>query len=278
MAGADPRLVPARPDLAAARLRGVVAAARYAEGVMRRVRVARAVLREGPGPARAASELLFGEEFEVFEEAEGRAWGQALRDSYVGWVDAAALGACGAVPTHRVAVPLAHLYPRPDVRAPDPVPLPFGARLAVTGAEGVFLAAEGGFVPAFHLAPLGSVEADPVAVAERFLGAPYLWGGRTWLGIDCSGLVQLALTAAGRPCPRDSDLQAAGVGRQLGAEEALGRGDLVFWRGHVGMMRDGETLLHANAHHMAVASEPLAAAAARIAASGGGPVICRRRP
>jgi cell wall-associated NlpC family hydrolase len=129
-------------------------------------------------------------------------------------------------------------------------------------------------VPRAHLAP---VAGDFVAQAERFLGAPYLWGGRSARGIDCSALVQLALLAAGREAPRDSDMQAALLGTELPARAALRRGDLVFWKGHVGIMRDRDTLIHANAHHMAVAAEPFGPAAARIAAAGGGPVTGRRR-
>jgi cell wall-associated NlpC family hydrolase len=124
-----------------------------------------------------------------------------------------------------------------------------------------------GYLPARHLAPLDRVEPDFVAVAERFLGTPYLWGGKTNNGVDCSGLVQVALAACGMPCPRDSDMQE----RALGAPVALAdsrRGDLLFWKGHVAIVRDAATLLHANAFHMMVAVEPIAEALARIEAAG----------
>jgi cell wall-associated NlpC family hydrolase len=273
---ADPRLTPARPDLAAARLRGVVAAPRYAEGVIQQVAAPVARLWSGPDRQRVASELLHGEAFEVFDWAGGLAWGQAPRDSYVGYVEAAALAPPGPSPTHRVAVPLSHLYPEADVRAPPLHPLPFGSLLAATGEAGRFLVTPGGFVPAVHVRPAGEPEPDTVAVAERFLGAPYVWGGRTLLGIDCSGLVQAALGAAGLPCPRDSDQQAA-LGAPLPEGAGPGRGDLLFWRGHVAMMVDGGRMIHANAFHMAVAIEPAAGAIARIEAQGGGPLTAIRR-
>ncbi|HEU0223483.1 MAG TPA: NlpC/P60 family protein [Paracoccaceae bacterium] len=277
MALHDPRVTPARPDLAALRLKGQVAAERYVAGELLRVSVPAATLWSGPEARRAGSQLLFGETFELFERSGGLAWGQAPRDSYVGYVEEAALGPLREERTHRVAVPLSHIYPAPDAKEPPVLQLPFGAELSVRGEADRFLAVARGFVPVAHLRELGRFEPEPVAVAERFRGAPYLWGGRTMLGIDCSGLVQLALAAAGIPCPRDTDMQAAEVGQPLAEGARLRRGDLVFWQGHVGLMQDEERLIHANAFHMGVASEPLAQAAARIARTGGGPVTARRR-
>ena len=178
-------------------------------------------------------------------------------------------------PSHRITALWSQVYPRPAVRARVQSELPFLAEVAIAGTTGAFARLRtGGHVPRAHLAPLAG---DFVAQAERFLGVPYLWGGRSARGIDCSGLVQIALLATGRVAPRDTDMQAALLGREIRARTLLRRGDLVFWKGHVGIMRDPETLLHANGHHMAVASEPLAQATARIAASGGGPVTVRRR-
>ena len=128
-----------------------------------------------------------------------------------------------------------------------------------------------------HLAPIGAgFETDAAGVALRFLGAPYLWGGRESLGLDCSGLVQQALAACGKACPRDTDMQA-GIGVAV-APGDLARGDLVFWKGHVGMMLDAERMVHANGHHMATVVEPLAEAIARIEAAGYGPPTAYRRP
>jgi hypothetical protein len=227
-----------------------------------------------PG-AQRATQLLHGETFTVYERrADGRAWGQAALDGYVGYVDACHLGR--AVGTgRRVTALWSHLYARPDVKAAVKHELPFLAEIPVSGTSGIFCKLRGGgFVPHAHLEP---VEGDFVAQAERFVGVPYLWGGRSARGVDCSGLVQIALLATGRVAPRDTDMQAALLGCDIGARTPLRRGDLVFWKGHVGIMRDAETLLHANAHHMAVAAEPLAAVTARVAAAGAGAITARRR-
>jgi hypothetical protein len=272
------RLVPARPDLAAEHLRGEVTAPRYSAGEPRRVSVPLLDLTAGPDPAaERATQLVCGEAFTVYElRPDGLAWGQAASDGYVGYVRADGLGqgspAGGRV---RVTAPWSQVYARPQVRARTVAELPCLAEVALAGTADAFARLRsGGFVPRAHLVPVE----DWVGLAERFVGAPYLWGGRSARGIDCSGLVQVALLASGRAAPRDSDMQAAALGSALPARARLRRGDLVFWSGHVGIMRDGLTLLHANAHHMAVVAEPLVAAAARIAAAGGGPVLQRRRP
>lgn len=272
------RLTPARADLAAARLAGRVEAARFAEG--RPARVTAPLLDLTLEPAAAAglaTQLLLGEAFTVYEDrADGLAWGQAGRDGYVGYVAAAGLGPAGAAAGRRVTALASHRYGAPSAKARVAGPIPFLAEVEVVGEEAGFAAlAGGGFVPAQHLAPWTG---DAAAAAERFLGAPYLWGGRSAAGVDCSGLVQLALAAAGIAAPRDSDMQAALAGQALAEDAPALRGDLVFWRGHVGMMLDPETLIHANGHHMAVVREPLETAAGRIAAGGGGPITGRRRP
>jgi cell wall-associated NlpC family hydrolase len=271
------RLTPARPDLAARRLEGRVAAARFVDGAPRRVAAGLLDLRLDPDPeAGLATQLLYGEPFTVYElHADGLAWGQSEADGYVGYVAADGLGPDRPA-GRRVTAPASHRYAAPAVKARAIQALPFLADLDVAGETRGFAAlADGGFAPLAHLAALTG---DAVDVASRLLGAPYLWGGRSAAGLDCSALVQLALAASGQPAPRDSDMQAALVGAALAPDAPLRRGDLVFWSGHVGLMADAETLLHANAHHMAVALEPLAPAAARIAAAGGGPVTARRRP
>jgi len=276
----DPRLTPARPDLAAESLRGSVEAERYVAPERRRVLVGLLPLRAAPAEKGLAAELPHGLEVDVYEvAANGMAWVQSARDGYVGYVPAAALEAPSPPATHRVSAPLSHLYGlwgAPDLKSAPFFPLPMNARLSGRIEGEWFLTHDAKAVPARHVAPLDAPEADWVAAAERLLGAPYLWGGHSLLGVDCSGLVQEALDAAGVAFPRDSDLQAA-----AGAPadpDALRRGDLVFWRGHVGIMLDGATLLHANAHHMAVAAEPLADAVARIAATETGAPTAFRRP
>jgi cell wall-associated NlpC family hydrolase len=271
----DPRLTPARPDLAAKHLEGKVRAARYVEGLLREVVEPQAPLRRAPrGDAPLDTEALLGERITVYEVTEeGWAWGQLAGDQYVGWVPASALDEPGPEPTHRVCVLRTLVFPGPDIRLPPSAALPFAARLAIAGSQERFgVTAAGGYVPALHLAPVDVVEPDFVALAARFLGAPYLWGGKTSLGIDCSGLVQVALTACGICCPRDSDMQEQVLGAAIAADRDfsnLRRGDLVFWGGHVAIVRDPHTLIHANAHHMAVAIEPLSDAVARIGESGG---------
>jgi cell wall-associated NlpC family hydrolase len=276
----DPRCHPYRPDLAAEELRGRVAAQRYVRGELRQVaRGTTALLRRPEERAAWASEALFGELVTVYEEAQGWAWGQLQRDGYVGYLSAAALSTEIAVATHRVQALGTFLYPMADIKAAPLMPLSMNAAVAVAERDGAFARlVDGRFVPARHLAAANLPAPDFVAIAAAFLGVPYLWGGKTRLGVDCSGLLQLALHAAGYLCPRDSDMQRAlGSTIAVGADLAeLVRGDLVFWQGHVGMMADAAMLLHANAHHMAVVLEPLAEVVARQQGQGS-PLAAVRR-
>ena len=277
----DPRLTPARPDLAAAHLRGLVTAPDYVEGRAMQVVIGIADLQHEPSHyAPLDTQALFGENVTLYEDQEGWGWVQLARDGYVGYLPAAALGPARA-PTHRIAALRTHAYPAPTIKRPPRLALSLGALVDVARFDGDFaVTADGLFLCAKHLAPIDAREPDFVAVAERFLETPYLWGGRTSDGVDCSGLAQTALTAAGIPAPRDSDMQEAALGRPLPLGDALAhlrRGDLAFWKGHVGIMRDGATLLHANGWAMKVMSEPLAEARARIEKNGGGAVASIRR-
>jgi cell wall-associated NlpC family hydrolase len=203
--------------------------------------------------------------------AEGWAWGQLAADGYVGWLSANALSPAGPSATHKVTALRTFAFPGPSIKLPPLEALPLGARVAIARFEDrLAVTRSGAYVPALHLASLDFVEPDFVAVAERFLGVPYLWGGKTALGLDCSGLVQVALTATGRICLRDSDMQEQALGALVphAEEGALQRGDLVFWKGHVAIVRDCATLIHANAFHMAVAIEPLGEAITRISEAG----------
>ena len=214
----DPRVTPARADLAAKALEGKVSAARYVEGRVYEVVDPQAPLRLEPLPdAPLATEALAGERVTIYEaNAEGWAWGQLAADGYVGWLPGNALVEPGAPPTHKVTVPRTLVFPGPSIRLPPSQALPFGARLAVARTHGRFaVTRSGAYVPDIHLAPIDAYEADFVAVAERFVGAPYLWGGKTALGLDCSGLVQIALTACGIACPRDSDMQEVALGKPV---------------------------------------------------------------
>jgi len=269
----DPRTTAARPDLAAAHLKGQVQAARFVEGTLRQVIAPSAPVRRVPSPdAPLDTEMLHGEQIAIYETTEeGWAWGQAELDSYVGWVPAGALGDVMVAPTGRVSALRTLVFPGPDIKQPPLEALSFGSRVTVARREGEFaVTASAGFIPTRHIAPLESREPDFVAVAQRFIGTPYLWGGRSSLGLDCSGLVQIALQSAGMKCPRDSDMQAVfGSPVDFGGDPgALKRGDLVCWKGHIGIVSAPGRLLHANAFHMAVADEPFADAISRIKKSG----------
>jgi cell wall-associated NlpC family hydrolase len=282
MCAFDPRTTPARADLAAKHLEGRVAAARYVDGTLYEVMEPQAPLRFEPVPdAPLATEALKGELVTIYESnAEGWAWGQLLSDGYVGWLPASAFAAPTATQTHKVAALRTFAFPGPSNKLPPVEALPLGARLAVTRiAHRMAVTASGAHVPLAHLAPIENNESDFVAVAERFLGTPYLWGGKTVLGLDCSGLVQVALSACGISSPRDADMQEAALGAPLpsGADPgAFRRGDLIFWQGHVAIVRDTESLIHANAFHMAVAIEPIAEAVSRIRGSGSDVTSVRR--
>jgi cell wall-associated NlpC family hydrolase len=277
----DPRVTPARPDLAASHLQGQVAAARFVDGTAREVRDESAPLRREPSPDAALdTEALKGERVTVYESnEEGWCWGQLERDGYVGWLPANALAAPGPPATHTVTALRTLAFPGPSIKLPPIGAFTLGCRLVVIRTEGPLAVTAAGYVPARHLAPVDTTEPNFVAVAERFVGVPYLWGGKTSLGIDCSGLVQLALTAAGIACPRDSDMQERALGEAIAPDVAnLRHGDLIFWTGHVAIARDPATLVHANAFHMAAAIEPIAEAVRRIAADGSRIATVRRLP
>lgn len=227
------------------------------------------------------TELVFGEVFEVYELKEGWAWGQALRDGYVGYVRAEALGPQGHASTHRITALRSFLYGVPNIKVTPLGHLPFGAEVAVLSQEGDFLRTQEGYLYTPHLALLAENDADPVDVAERFIGTPYLWGGKSSLGLDCSGLVQTACHACGMTALRDSDMQEASLGAVLPIPDdpmAYQRGDVLFWPGHVALAQGKGLMIHANAHFMAVTSEPIGPALARIAAKGSALRTVRRLP
>jgi cell wall-associated NlpC family hydrolase len=285
MADVDPRLNAFRADLADIRLQGKVDSRRFVKGEPMQVVVAVADMRREPRPDSGVdTQLLFGETVDVFEEREGWCWAQAHADGYVGYVADTALTRRMSKPTHVVTAPRTFLYPGPDMKLPVEMAFSIGSRLEVAGevetrGTRYLQLAQGGAVTENHVAVTGVYSNDPVTVAEQLLGTPYLWGGRSGHGIDCSGLTQLAFAMVGISLLRDTPMQQRFSGSEIfpGQDgEVLKRGDLVFWKGHVAMMRDHDNIIHANGHTMSVAIENYADAVRRIAYLYGEPVAYRR--
>jgi cell wall-associated NlpC family hydrolase len=278
----DTRLHAFRPDLADARLRGEVEAMRFVEAVPARIGVAVADLHETPRPdGGLLTQALFGDDVRVFDVADGWAWIQIERDGYVGYVADAALTQRNLAPTHIVTAPRTFLYPGPDLKQPATGSLSMGSRVAVKASAEkrgtrYALLASGEAIVERHLAPLSWRADDYVAVAEVLVNTPYLWAGASAFGIDCSGLVQLSMRMAGKNVLRDSDMQAASIGVAVEREAGLARGDLVFWKGHVAILTDADTMIHANGHTMTVSREGLDEAIGRIGYLYGGPTGYRR--
>lgn len=277
----DPRLTPARPEVAAKYLEGKVEAARFVEGEAFEVAEGIAPVRRAPAAdAEQLTQALLGERVTIYDRTdEGWVWGQLGSDGYVGWLPESALSKQLSTPTHKVTAMTTLAFPGRSIKLPPVAWLPLGARVSIAREDGAFaVTQEGHHVPRAHLGALDGRVLDFVAAAERFIGVPYLWGGKTAFGIDCSGLVQVALTSAGTGCPRDSDMQCDGLGRSLSAAESkhLQRGDLIFWKGHVAIARDPNTIVHANAHHMATVVENTRDAIARIKAGGSDVVAVKR--
>lgn len=282
----DHRLNVYSDTLADARLRDKVSAAAFVEGVRRQVSDAVApVFRQPSGDAAIDSEFLFGETVRVFDESAGWAWCQSEIDDYVGFVPSSALSIQVQTPTHRVASLLTPLYPEPELRRPPLQLLSIGSRLTIVGATTVrdlayALLEDGSAVAADHLRPIDtSMDDDFVSVAEQFLGRPYIWAGRSGLGVDCSGLIQLAMMMTG-DCPlRDSDMMETSVGEALdlsGGLPDLRRGDLIFWKGHVGVLTDPGHILHASGRTMTVINEAAGELIERLGGKGL-PVTALRR-
>lgn len=275
MTNFDSRITPANDRVAHVSLEGLFDAETFVGGRLTMVQQPIANISDGPDNDRV-SQLLFGEKFLVLEVVDGLAFGQALRDGQCGYVPSSALTDV-VEPTHWVIAPATHLYPQPKLKSPPDVSIFFGSHVTVTHEGDDYCRIQTGHhIPTSHIIKKGGRFADPTSIADLFLGTPYLWGGCSRWGIDCSGLVQAAMLACGVFCPRDSDQQEVGLGAELPDDAPLRRGDLVFWKGHVGLMCNATMLLHANAHHMSVAYEALEQAERRINANGGGPITSRR--
>jgi cell wall-associated NlpC family hydrolase len=282
----DPRLNVFRGDLADARLRGKIEALEFAEGKLARVGDPVLDLRNSPSPeASLDAQLLRGEDVRVFEDREGWAWVQALRDGYVGYAPANALLDGGRKPTHRVIVPRTFSYREPDMKKPMVHALSIGSEVCVTGYQetrGSRFAAidDGTHIYELHLAPItDSAFEHYVDAALLLVGTPYLWGGTSAFGLDCSGLVQLAMRLGGRTVLRDTDMQARSIGEPFDPgenHEFMKRGDLVFWKGHVAIMLDRMEIVHASGSSMTVMRETLDQALRRIGPLYGPPTVFRR--
>lgn len=276
----DPRVTPIRGDLADIALAGKFFAPHYVAPQLHRVAAEPAMLRKtGSDDAEAVSQLLPGEGFALLDSAGDWGWGYGVHDGYCGYVRLDALTRDGAEPTHVVHVRRALVFAEPSIKTPMVAALPMGSRIAADGASecGKFLKVAQGWMSVRHALALDALTCDPVDRALQLIGAPYLWGGRGGDALDCSGLVQLVLMFEGHAAPRDSDQQMAALGRALGDDEPLVRGDLIFFPGHVGIMADGETLVHANAFWMQVVAEPLADVIARFPETTPQPVLARKR-
>lgn len=279
----DPRIHPYRLDIAADFLKGRVDAKEFVSGTRYSVSSVLTGLYRRPDPdAPMETQLLKGEGFTVYEEKNGWAWGQAETDGYVGFVPIKSLSFRQNEPTYRVNQLRTFLYRYPDMkkRVYDVVSL--NARVYIEAFEGDFARTnEGFFIFSEHLSPITQpLEKDYVAIAERFSGTPYLWGGKSSIGIDCSGLVQTALTVCNVPAPRDADMQEKALGESLQVAKDfsnLQRGDLIFWKGHVALMVSPNEIFHATAFHMSTFKECFFGAEKRIRETKGEPITSVKR-
>ena len=277
----DPRVNAFRPNLADLSLKAFVQADDYVEPAIHQCILGVVpVYKEPNDKTPRVTEIRYGEFVDVFEEREdGYIWLQNRNDRYVGYIRGeGALNVSIAALMNRVCALHSFVYAEPDIKSPVIDRLTLGSFVSLDGEVGDFYPmASGGYIFKKHVAPTDEAQTqDYVFTAGQLLNVPYLWGGRTTLGIDCSGLVQLALDMAGIDCPRDSDQQRELFGHPLPChwrDIVWKRGDLVFFKDHVGIMTGHEHMIHANAHAMQVTVEPLRDVVAR-----GNEIIAAGRP
>ena len=272
----DRRTTPANARVAHVSLRGVVEAPAYVTGDWVRVTGAVVDLMTAPRGGKRDRQVIYGERVLVLERRNRMAFAQTELSGFCGYIPEKFLGP-DLLPTHWVSAPATHLYPAPSLTSPASMGLTLGSRLTITHNHPRFLeTADGLFVPRKHLRTIGDWSLDAAGVAEQLLGTPYFWGGNSRSGIDCSGLVQMALNACGLFCPGDADLQMATLGHDV-ASLPYQRGDLFFWKGHVAIAVGHDWLIHANGFYAAVTFEPIQDCIARIDAQGEGPLLAVRR-
>ncbi|MEP2028444.1 MAG: NlpC/P60 family protein [Paracoccaceae bacterium] len=272
----DLRLTPCNGRVAATPLRGKVDAALFTDGVRRQVIVPLTNLYRFPRGPRDR-QLLIGDTLTVYEHTSEMSYVQSHKDDYCGYVASSALGAPEDV-THWVSARSTHAYASPSIKSVDVMSLSFGSQVVCKSEDGKFIETNFGFIPKNHLSLIGHFATDPIEIAQQFLGTPYLWGGNSSFGIDCSGLVQASYLACGLPCQADSDLQCVSLGTSQPPNSEYQKGDLLFWAGHVALALNPETMIHATAHYMSVVLEDIRAAISRIDEQGEGPLLAHKRP
>lgn len=280
MSDLDPRTVLARPDLAELALEGLTPAKAYRPTEAQRCRRAFTAIRPTPDAgADPVGQLVFGEAFDVLDTQGAFSWGRGRRDGCVGWAASEDLEGPADPPSHRVSALQAEVFHAPNADVPTRHFLPLNALVRVERCENGFALASGaGWIAETDLSAFDEFDRDPVSVAERHLGAPFLWGGREAGGLDGPGLIQQAYYACGHGCPRAPDLQAQALGEALDEDEPLRRGDLVLWLGQPGLMIDADHVIQADVFHRRVVVEPLADAVERNRATGLGEPTAYRHP